>query len=200
MTTGIFSRVFACTPGDSAYPTHSPPAAGRSCRRSRQWEAGGLGRRTCPRASVPTITPHTPSPLVKIRFAWHTPSPLVKIRFAWHTPSPLMKIRFAWHTPSPLDLYVRSSPSLVPRARPAIARTHPDTPPDGDAGRDARGPDALRSATSTSERREALGRDARGPDALMENHRLEGFRTGGTTRDRQETRGQRRVHEPGGGG
>ena len=190
MTTGIFSRVFACTPGDSAYPTHSPPAAGRSCRRSRQWEAGGLGRRTCPRASVPTITPHTPSPLmkirfawhtpsplVKIRFAWHTPSPLVKIRFAWHTPSPLMKIRFAWHTPSPLDLYVRSSPSLVPRARPAIARTHPDTPPDGDAGR-----------------------DARGPDALMENHRLEGFRTGGTTRDRQETRGQRRVHEPGGGG
>ena len=164
MTTGIFSRVFACTPGDSAYPTHSPPAAGRSCRRSRQWEAGGLGRRTCPRASVPTITPHTPSPLVKIRFAWHTPSPL-------------MKIRFAWHTPSPLDLYVRSSPSLVPRARPAIARTHPDTPPDGDAGR-----------------------DARGPDALMENHRLEGFRTGGTTRDRQETRGQRRVHEPGGGG
>ena len=187
MTTGIFSRVFACTPGDSAYPTHSPPAAGRSCRRSRKWEAGGLGRRTCPRASVPTITPHTPSPLMKIRFAWHTPSPL-------------MKIRFAWHTPSPLDLYVRSSPSLVPRARPAIARTHPDTPPDGDAGRDARGPDALRSATSTSERREALGRDARGPDALMENHRLEGFRTGGTTRDRQETRGQRRVHEPGGGG
>ena len=165
MTTGIFSRIFACTPGDLAYPTHSPPDAGRRCRRSRQWEAGGLGGRTCPQACVPTITPHTPSPL--------------------------KKIRFAWHTPSPLDLYVRSSPSLVPLARPAIARTHPDTPPDGDAGR-----------------------DARGPDALLVNHRREGFRTGGAprpiaqpdcktlrlARDRQETRGQRRVHEPGGGG
>ena len=157
MTTGIFSRIFAWTPGDLAYPTHSPPDAGR---RSRQWEAGGLGGGTCPRACVPTI------------------------------------------------------PSPVPLARPAIARTHPDTPPDGDAGRDARGPDALRSATSTSERREALGRDARGPDAQLVNHRLEGFRTGGAprpiaqpdcktlrlARDRQETRGQRRVHEPGGGG
>ena len=157
MTTGIVSRVFACTPCDLAYPTLSPPDTGR---RSRQWEAGGLGGRTCPRACVPTI------------------------------------------------------PSPVPLARPAIARTHPDTPPDGDAGRDARGPDALRSATSTSERREALGRDARGPDALLVNHRREGFRTGGAprpiaqpdcktlrlARDRQETRGQRRVHEPGGGG
>jgi len=172
VTTGIVSRVFACTPCDLAYPTLSPPDTGR---RSRQWEAGGLGGRTCPRACVPTITPHTPSPL---------------------------------------DFYVRSSPSLVPLARPAIARTHTDTPPDGDAGRDARGPDALRSATSTSERREALGRDARGPDALLVNHRREGFRTGGAprpiaqpdcktlrlARDRQETRGQRRVHEPGGGG
>ena len=198
MTTGTFSRIFAWTPGDLAYPTHSSPDVGRCSRRSRQWEAGGLGGRTCPRACVPTITPHTPSPL---------------------------------------DLYVRSSASLVPLARPAIARTHPDTPPDGDAGRDARGPDALRSATSTSERREALGRDARGPDALrsamstserrvalgrdargpdaqLVNHRREGFRTGGAprpiaqpdcktlrlARDRQETRGQRRVHEPGGGG
>ena len=157
MTTGLVSRVFACTPGDLAYPTLSPPDAGR---RSRQWEAGGLGGRTCPRACVPTIA------------------------------------------------------SPVPLSRPAIARTHPDTPPDGDAGRDARGPDALRSATSTSERREALGRDARGPDAQLVNHRLEGFRTGGAprpiaqpdcktlrlARDRQETRGQRRVHEPGGGG
>ena len=188
MTTGTFSRIFAWTPGDLAYPTHSPPDVGRCSRRSRQWETGGFGRPTYPRACVPTITPHTPSPL--------------------------KKIRFAWHTPSPLDLYVRSSPSLVPLARPAIARTHPDTPPDGDAGRDARGPDALRSATSTSERREALGRDARGPDALLVNHRREGFRTGGAprpiaqpdcktlrlARDRQETRGQRRVHEPGGGG
>ena len=172
MTTGLVSRDFAGTPGDLAYPTHSPPAAGRCSSRSRQWEAGGLGRRTCPRASVPTITPHTPSPL--------------------------MKIRFAWHTPSPLDLYVRSSPSLVPLARPAIARTHPDTPLDVDAGRDACGPDALRSATLTSER--DAGTDARGPDALRVNHRREGFRTVGTTRDRQETRGQRRVHEPGGGG
>ena len=160
MTTRIFSRIFACTPGDLAYPTHSPPDAGRCSRRSRQWEAGGLGGRTCPRACVPTI------------------------------------------------------PSPVPLARPAIARTHPDTPPDGDAGSDARGPDPLRSATSTSERREALGRDARGPDALLVNHRREGFRTGGAprpiappdcktlrlARDRQETRGQRRVHEPGGGG
>jgi len=157
VTTGIVSRVFACTPCDLAYPTLSPPDTGR---RSRQWEAGGLGGRTCPRACVPTI------------------------------------------------------PSPVPLARPAIARTHTDTPPDGDAGRDARGPDALRSATSTSERREALGRDARGPDALLVNHRREGFRTGGAprpvaqpdcktlrlARDRQETRGQRRVHEPGGGG
>ena len=160
MTTGTFSRIFAWTPGDLAYPTHSSPDMGRSCRRSRQWEAGGLGGRTCPRACVPTIA------------------------------------------------------SPVPLSRPAIARTHPDTPPDGDAGRDARGPDALRSATSTSERREALGRDARGPDALLVNHRREGFRTGGAprpiaqpdcktlrlARDRQETRGQRRVHEPGGGG
>ena len=175
MTTGIFSRIFAWTPGDLAYPTHSSPDMGRCSRRSRQWEEAGLGGRTCPRACVPTITPHTPSPL---------------------------------------DLYVRSSPSPVPLARPAIARTHPDTPPDGDAGRDARGPDALRSATSTSERREALGRDARGPDAQLVNHRREGFRTGGAprpiaqpdcktlrlARDRQETRGQRRVHEPGGGG
>ena len=185
MTTGLVSRVFACTPGDLAYPTLSPPDAGR---RSRQWEEAGLGGWTCPRACVPTITPHTPSPL--------------------------MKIRLAWHTPSPLDFYARSSPSLVPLARPAIARTHPDTPPDGDAGRDARGPDALRSAMSTSERRVALGRDARGPDAQLVNHRREGFRTGGAprpiaqpdcktlrlARDRQETRGQRRVHEPGGGG
>ena len=183
MTTGTFSRIFAWTPGDLAYPTHSSPDVGRCSRRSRQWEAGGLGGRTCPRACVPTIA------------------------------------------------------SPVPLSRPAIARTHPDTPPDGDAGRDARGPDALRSATSTSERREALGRDARGPDALrsamstserrvalgrdargpdaqLVNHRREGFRTGGAprpiaqpdcktlrlARDRQETRGQRRVHEPGGGG
>ena len=160
MTTGTFSRIFAWTPGDLAYPTHSSPDVGRCSRRSRQWEAGGLGGRTCPRACVPTIA------------------------------------------------------SPVPLSRPAIARTHPDTPPDGDAGRDARGPDALRSATSTSERREALGRDARGPDAQLVNHRREGFRTGGAprpiaqpdcktlrlARDRQETRGQRRVHEPGGGG
>ena len=70
MTTGIVSRVVACTPGDLAYPTLSPPDAGR---RSRQWEAGGLGGRTCPRACVPTIA--SPVPLSRPAIARTHPEP-----------------------------------------------------------------------------------------------------------------------------
>ncbi|MEY4406342.1 MAG: hypothetical protein RL345_808, partial [Chloroflexota bacterium] len=44
MTTSRDLRIFARTPGDLAYPTHSPPDVGRCSRRSRRWETGGFGR------------------------------------------------------------------------------------------------------------------------------------------------------------